>query len=316
MLASPVYPLHAQTLVPAGEARVEYGYAGTRVPIWSGGVLLPIQNNGSQSPVIHFIDDTGKEGEPFTFSIPGTGNIMIADVSRGPDGTYALCGWTLYDREGRGRDGFISWIPPSRRDVTTVWPYPYHAQQIAIAPDGTTWTQGSDIVYGADWTGSQNGVIRRFDKSGKQIGSWIPRNSILREVPDSFGLSQGKLAVNKDRAGWYASVAHMYFELTFDGDKISKPVSYPGIAPPKDDTLATGLAIMDTGDVYLTVYRYTAEPDLMYRLDRTNSSWVALPNPVNPDGKLNSQPLILGGDGKRLALFGGPESVIFLKPGD
>jgi hypothetical protein len=309
-----VLPLCAQKLVPAGEARVSWEYAGTRVPLWSGGFLVPIENNGLDAPALHFIGDTGVEAQPLVFSIPGASSTLIDGVARGSDGTWVVCG-RAHDREGKG-GGFISWLSPDRQNVTTIRSYPYNAEEITIAPDGTTWTQGIEVVSGNDWVGSDHGVIRRFDKSGKLMGQYIPRNSIP-EV--SLGLQEGKLATNKDRVGWYVNHSHEYFELTYDGDKVSRPVSYPGIAPRVEPPSAwiTGMAMMDNGDVYISAQRRDELPvDQLYRLDRVKRTWIPVPAPTFPDGTPNNGPLILGGDGERLALFGGPQSVLFARVGD
>jgi len=316
ILTCPLLSVSAQELVPAGEAHVSYGYAGTRVPFWTGGYLVPIENNGMIVPVIHSIDDAGVEAAPIMLSIPGASSMTIDGAARRPDGTWAVIGYAQ-DGDGKG-SGFITWISPDRKNVTTIRSYPYNPYEVTITPDGTAWTQGIEVVSGNDWVGSHHGVIRRFDSSGKLMGEYIPRSSIREEI-NTLAMENAKLVSNKDRVGWYANRAHEYFELTYEGDKVSGPVIYPGIAPHgDDDVLVDGMAMMDNGDAYVSVYNYkpTTDRGIVYRLDRVKRSWTPVAMPAKSDGTpILEYPNILGGDGERLALFGG-DSVIFVKPGD
>ena len=308
-------PAHAQRLVVAGEARVSYeSYAGTVVPHWSGGFLLPMERNGLEAPVIHFIDETGREGQPWVFAIPNATSILVDDVAYGPDGRWAVSG-RAHDRDGHG-GGFISWLPANHQSAVTRQTYPYDALKIAIAPDGTTWTQGIEVVAGNEWVGSDHGIIRRFDRSGNPIGSYIPRNT-LREEAITRGSDQGRFAVNRNRVGWYAAVAHEYFELSYDGNDVTGPMVYPGVASKgDDDTFITGIALMENGDVYVSADRYHPFLSGVYRLDRAARLWTPVSLPTKPDGTpILTQSMILGGDGTRFALFAGPR-VIYVKPAD
>jgi hypothetical protein len=312
VLACPVFPVCAQELVPAGEARPTWDLQNNPIPHWTGGFLLPIESPTAalETQVIHAFDDTGREAQPLVFSIPGAKSVLIDAVARGSDGRWALAG-RAYDPKGKG-GGFISWVSPDEQKVTTVRTYPYDVGDVAIAPDGTTWTYGYEVVYGQEYDRTPDGVIRRFDKSGKQVGSYIPRGGIRGEV-DSVGMMYGKLSCTGNRIGWYANQAHVYFELTYDGDKVSRPVSYPGIVPHNSyDGYLTGLALMDNGDVYITAStgRLTKPSESLCRLDRAHRSWVPVTLPDNTDGAF-----LLGGDGKRLAMFG-RNRVVFITPRD
>ena len=304
--------VNAQRLIPAGEARPAWQFSGNPTPRWSGGFLIPIDNQGyaAEKPVIQAFDDTGQEAEPLVFSIPNARSILVDAVARASNGTWAV-GGRAYDAEGKG-GGFISWVSPDQRHVTTVKSYPYDVGAITIAPDGTTWTYGYEIAYGREYYLTHDGVIRHFDKSGKQIGSYIPRISIRDQV-DSPGMMNGRLVCNGDRVGWYAAQAHVYFELTYNGGGVSGPVSFPGIVGHNSsDAFITGLAMMDNSDVDATGQITRPEQrGALYRLDRASHSWTEVPPPDNLDGYV----ILLGGDGKRIAMYGG-NRVVFFTPQD
>lgn len=308
---------NGQTLLKSGETDIPYILSGP-VPSWSGGYLLPIENNDSATPVIHAFDDTGREDTPFVFSLPGTKWTRIEGVARGTEGTYAIAG-RAYDQEGRG-GGFISVVSPNRQAVTTVRTYPFSPHPIAIAPDGTIWVQGMEVTRRGEAdpaVNPANGVVRRFDRSGKLLGSFVPRKDL--DVVRPLGLTNSKLAVNKDTVGWYFERFHEYYELKFDGNSVSAPVSYPGVAARDNSRVSIdGLALMDNGDAYVSVYNYDPSPNSgqVYRLDRAKRSWVPVSVPTKPDGTpVVTQPFILGGDGSRLALVYG-RGIMFLKPGN
>jgi hypothetical protein len=308
--------LSAQTfhpLIAAGEARPSYKNADVPVPSWSGGVLVPIENNGSPTPVIRSFTDGGAELPAIVFSIPESVRIRIEGLARSSEGVYALCG-RAYDRDDKG-GGFVSWVSADNQHKTIVQVYPYSPHEITVTPDGSTWTQGLDVVAGADWMGSTNGIIRRFDRSGKLIGSFIPRSSVLPDV-DTVSIVQGKLASNEDHVGWYANHAHAYFELTFKGEIVSGPEAYPGIGAHGDDSSrVTGLAFLNSGEVYISAQHDDQSPsEQIYLLDRTARRWIPVRLPSSSDGTPFAIPFILGSDGEKLALSGEEYSVRFVRP--
>jgi hypothetical protein len=116
--------LGGQSFAPVATAEViEIQSNSNRVPIWTGGALMSIENNNTGRPIIHAFDETGQETLPISLSIPGAQTVQIAGVSRGSDGAYALAGWTI-DREGR-RKGFLTWVGSDRRTIQTAQPAPY-----------------------------------------------------------------------------------------------------------------------------------------------------------------------------------------------
>jgi len=312
VLASLLVPLGAQHLVSVGEARPAFDFQSNPIPRWSNGFLVPIDNLGVpvENPVIHAFDDRGIEGEPLVFSIPGARSILIDAVARGADGRWVLAG-RAYDKAGEG-GGFVSWLTPDMQKAVTVRTFPYDVQDMIIGPDGTTWTYGPEVTYGAEYDRTPDGVIRRFDRNGKQIGSYLPRVSIREEV-GTAAMMDGRIVCNADRVGWYAEQAHEYFELTYNGDKVSRPVTYPGVGEHNDVSVSLmAMAMMDNGDVYVSASHLKPSADeVLYRLDRAHRTWVSVPAPASTNGRL----FLLGGDGKRLA-FRGEGRIVFAQPSE
>src|SRR5208283_2088732 len=72
--------------------------------------------------------------------------------------------------------------------------------------------------------------------------SIVPRS----EVGKWPGLS-GFMVSSKDRIGWYARSAQLYYEVTFDG----KATRFSGIASPGDRTSVHALALTDDNQVFV-----------------------------------------------------------------
>jgi hypothetical protein len=295
LLACLIVNLPAQTVVHQGKTRLSSDFAGSRVPVWTNGVLTLVEKNDTTTPVIHLFDETGIELSPMAFSIPDANATRVERLARGNDGAYAVVG-SSFDQAGHG-GGFVAWISPDRRVVKIVRPYPYVPNLVTIAADGTIWTQGAEMVNGVENHPDVNrnhGVIRHFDTNGEQIGEFLPRTSLFDGK--WMGLPQGMLASNGDRLGWYARVAKQYFEMTFDG----KVTNYGGVVPTNSKQIPATLVITDSGEAVVSLLANDYSTAL-YRLDRAAGRWLPLDLPGPDENK--PRLLLLGGDGNRL-VFG------------
>jgi hypothetical protein len=291
--------LDGQTFSPAGSAQIIDLHTDL-MPRWTGGALIAIENDDTATPIIHMYDETGQEMLPIAFSIPGAQVIHIQGFSRGSDGTFAVAGW-IAGQDLRPKEGFLSLVSPDHRTIQTTRPAPYFPASVTIAPDGTLWTMGAEMVNGnpaAPGLDPRHGLIRHFDKNGSQIGAFVPRSDIGK-WPGLGAL----MASSKDRVGWYARSAQLYYEVTFDG----KATRFPGIASPGDRTLVDALALTDDNQVFAEA-RQSQKGSQLYRLDRTSGAWVPIAAPagttvVLPSG-VTAGPSLFGGDGNRLAFQG------------
>lgn len=308
LCAGAAHPIAAQTLVESGTVKLVYDLSNKRLPTWTGGYLISIENVGQPVQTIHTFDPTGRELTPIVFSLPGTNAMRIEDSAVAPAGTHVLCG-QAYDKSGAG-SGFVSWVSTDGQNVKTVRLFPYVPFHMAVDSDGTIWLQGAETVnqeYTDPAINPDHGLIRHFDRNGIEIGSYIPRS----KVPGlSAGLEIGAIAAANGRVGWYADRAHVYYEVTASGSV----AAYRGFAPSKSQWKITGLAMTGSGDVVVSALERVGSTGAatrirhMFYFDRANRAWVEL---AMPAGTSVRYPVILGGDGKRLAMFAGTSAVTF-----
>lgn len=290
-----------QSFVPAGSTRFTADLTARRFPRWGRGVLTYIDTNDSEATVIRTFDRSGTELTPRVFSVPGAATTHLEQVARSIDGAIVACG-TAYDHEGRG-GGFVAWIGKSPAESTVVRTFPYVPYLLAVAPDGTVWTQGLEMVKGVEHrspASPDHGVIRHFDLSGKEVGSFILRSNLPER---SVGLFQGMLAASGERVGWY-SQDNEYFEIARDGKVTRYPVA-PGLG-----RRASTLALTENGAVLVTgqIFEAGEKPgpkrgeSVLYMLNRPNAEWKALkpPPPVDPAQGL----AIHGAEGNTVAFAG------------
>jgi len=183
LLALLVLPGYSASALPISlawhhDARLAHDVISADTPRWSGGALVLHEGHLTANPVIRTFDRQGRELEPpYVVSIPEARSIHIFSLARGLDGTMALCGVAI-DRDGRMSSFFAS-VSSSRDSIQITRASPFTPYLVAVASDGTLWAVGIELINGVEPNASRDaGVIRHFDKSGKEIGSFVPRSSI------------------------------------------------------------------------------------------------------------------------------------------
>ena len=60
---------------------------------------------------------------------------------------------------------------------------------MSLAPDGTAWAVGYELTSEGDepTDAGDKGVIRHFDRSGKQIGAFVKRSTLSSEIVVMWG---------------------------------------------------------------------------------------------------------------------------------
>ncbi len=260
------------------------------IPIWNGGGLAILPRDSVATATIRFIGLTGGESTPISFTLPGASSIKIFSAAQAQDGWTVLSGMA-YDREGRG-GGFVSIISSDRQSVTTIQAFPYCPYFARFSPDGSVWTLGIEMIKAnpdAKAIQQDHALVRHFDREGKKIGSYIPKNG-LSEIP-AFALvndvMSGLFMVCKDRVGWYASRAGRYFELSPTG----LLTQYPGIPNSPDSDPVSGMALTDSGATMVSANR-------VYSLDRKSRTWSVV---TLPGGSARTDAVIFGGSGDVIA---------------
>jgi hypothetical protein len=255
-----VHPGLAQsgrTFAPAGEIRAEFSLAGAFLPLWSGHSLLQVEKNYSAAPVLYAIDKNGNR-EDIPLAIPKAFRIGVWSASAGRDGALAVLTSALSD-DSRGAL-VLNWISPDRtRRTMTRIDRPYIAERVVIAADGTIWTAGESVDNNV-----KAPVLWRFDSSGKQLGAYVPGDTLRGRYPAEHSF----LVSSRDRIGWYTG-PNEYIEFAFDGTMIGR---FPGF-PPAEGVRTEAAALSDDNDVLICNKNSNTHTYQLYALDRVTRAW-------------------------------------------
>jgi hypothetical protein len=159
-----------------------------------------------------------------------------------------------------------------------VWPYvPW---SIAISADGVIWTAGY-LKDDANTAIVSNNLIRRYDRSGKMLGSMNVRAKSIwpRTGPDATQSSY--LMPTRDGVGWVTNTGE-YIEFALNGMELTRFDSPPALAAEGDGLAGPrmcGAALGEGGDVLVCVARrekQNASPtQQVWALDRQARAWKA-----------------------------------------
>ncbi len=265
-------------------------YAGGPAPVWSGGSLIAIQNDRTSNVKIRLFDDNGVESA-LAFSLPGSPLIAIWSKARHIDGTLALSGLAVAG-DGR-RTPFLAIRGPNDKTWPVTATAPYNPNCIAFFSDGTVAAAGDEPG------GTEYDVIRRFDKTGRQVAAYFPYSK-LNSPAELIG---GHLASGPDRVGWYtgevvnAGATARYIEITESGEIQYFP-AIPDTHPPAK--WIDGLGITNDGHVYATTYLVRGAVSTLYTLDRATGTWQVVAMPPSAPGPF--LPLV-GTFGDKLVIY-------------
>jgi len=269
-----------------------------RIAVWSGGALVFVQDRFSDAPIFRILDRNGAQLSEFRFSIPGAVLINIYDnsVARGSDGALAIVG-TAYSDDSRG-SMFVAWVSPDGQQQTIIRTNPFFPEAVTLASDGTIWIAGQE---GRDYS---RPLIRRYDKTGKLLGSFIPW-SRLGTAPHTLPFVLSVLLPLRDRVLWYVPRAHTYFEFSSDGSVIEQFESAPH---PEPDIVF--VAVCADGGLFATTRIVSGRQQTnwgIFALDRQRREWSLIPR-NEKWGRL------LGCDGTRLATTTDHKTISWLEP--
>lgn len=292
----PICAIAAAQIVSAAslvsESDVKYRPATTGLmPTWSGGALITLDGIASATPVIHILGNDSREETPIVLTVPEATLIKINSAVRGSDGRIAV-GGVLHDKDGHG-SGFIALVASDRGSSQFVKTFPYIPYLVSLAPDGSIWTQGEEIIKGraeSPWVDESHGVLRHFDPKGKLMDSYIPHSSLL---PLDAAQNLNQLASSAKGVAWYSNQAQAYYEIGSDG-VVKK---YPGI---QLKGWPTGLALTDNGAAFVSFRASGINQGYLYTLDRSAGTWKNVELPA--DVKASDLVSMYGGDGNRIAL--------------
>jgi len=261
-------------LTPTDSTRIPFTIADGNFATWSGGEFVFVQNRFSGAPIFQFFDRNGTQVSQFTFSMPGASliNIYSNSVAVGLDGSMAIVG-TAYTDNSRG-GMFVAWVSPDRQQQTIIRTNPFFPKTVTLAPDGTIWVAGQNSnPQSKDRDYSQN-LIRRYDKTGKLLGSFIPWSSLGTDPP-TLPVFYSALVPLKHGVGWYSPRSHTYIEFSTDGSIIKRFKS----APHPDHDL-TFVAACDDSSVFATTRIRSAGGQTdwgIFTFDRQRAEWNLIP---------------------------------------
>jgi hypothetical protein len=256
------------------------------MPTWNGDVLLTVENNRSPRPLLLMFNDQGQRALETSITIPGSDWVDVYGVAHGVGGVTAICG--LAKDAGAHVAAFLALASPSGSIRKIVRTEPYVATAVAVAPDNTIWTKGTEYDSATRKPAkTDNGILRHFDVSGAILAKVLPQSALTaREL--YFGIDQ--LACNSTRVGWYMGRgAKDYFEVV--NDRLER---FPVIKTENADSpeFVSGLTITDEDAVFVTKDFSGHDPEL-YGLDRVSRSWSRVA--VLPSGAPATTNWLVGG---------------------
>jgi hypothetical protein len=149
---------------------------------WSNGAFLYMDAANGVPPAFHTLNRDGSLSSSTSLQIPGASQFWYGGYDRGADGSIFFAGGT-YSAYGEAAP-FIAWISPDGRTQRITRTGVYYAHMISVAPDGTIWTMGCEMInHKTDDPGldPNAGVLRHFDTAGKLIGSFFPQSGYVRQ---------------------------------------------------------------------------------------------------------------------------------------
>ncbi|MBI1788858.1 MAG: hypothetical protein HYR60_15065 [Acidobacteria bacterium] len=253
---------------------------------WAWGRLVGVEENESNEPLLYAIR-SDEPPERIRFAIPGSGFTRVYDVAAGPDGTVALSG-SAYSADGKAGT-FVAWIAPDRKSQTVSRTWPYVPFKLTLAADGSIWTVGWILPPPGINAGSQNNVLKRFDKTGRERSTFTLR---ARPRPDSRdAVMSSELRASGDRIGWLTNGME-YIELSLGGRELDR-FEAPAVPRPSD-VLSLALSV----DNEVVIGTVGGGKWNIWALDRERRAWI-------PSSVSGSEEPALG----RLRGFDGPSLV-------
>lgn len=264
------------------EREVETAFVWETPPRWEGGKLVGYLHNHSSGPIIYTMDRDGTRDETL-FTLKDGALIHVSDLAGSPNGEIATVASAL--TSDTGGTTFLARISAEREHQTITRTWPYCPKVVTFAADGNIWTIGNMKSEDGTQDLARN-VLRRFDPSGKMLGSTTLRIKGWRTAETSF------LRASKDRVGWFARDGD-YLEFSLDGSEIARYAGPEGSGV--ESRNIAGMVLSQDNEVI--VGHFGEKKAEFIILDREHRSW----NPVSvPKEHAPTWAFVLGLDGTTL----------------
>ena len=176
---------------------------------------------------------------------------------------------------------------------------------MAVAADGAIWAAGRELVDGKEINPDHH-VIRRFEKTGRMLGSSIARSSLNIAAQYTHPADYSFLVASRDRIGWYSEPSQQYIEFSSDGAVMNRFST----AEYDAKRAMHGVALCDDGSLFVSTEM--SKPGGVKgwgisTLDRERGVWTFIP-------KSERWGMLYGCDGTTLAGRTSASAITWLEP--
>ncbi len=264
---------------------------------WSHGAFLfqSVSGGAGLPSTFYTLDREGRLVSSVTVSIPDAGAVIVTGRDRREDNSIVFIGQAT---SAYGQPvPFIGLISADGRTQQIIRTAPYWPYMLSIAPDGTFWTLGYEMVNfdpSAPEVNPGAGVLRHFDGAGKLLRSALPQSHFVKNAASENRLTSGLLAATSNRIGWYGpgwGTGGQYVE--FDSHSMAMH-TYPGLPNIPESTLLVCFSLTESGNAFLSLYDNAAERSRAFMFDRAALKWLVLKTNERP------APYLIGVDGEQL----------------
>lgn len=279
---------------------------------WSNGAFI-YEDSGVAGivPIFHTLDREGRLISSSTLKVPGAERVWPGDFDRAVDGSIVFSGGA-YSPSGEEAP-FIALVSPDGSASTIIRTAPYYPYTLSLAPDGTIWTIGLEMInhdpkaVGLD---PNAGVLRHYDRQGRLLASGIEQSRFIGSN-ETHRLVAGMLVAKGDRIGWISGLDRhgVYSEIS----PKTLTVVQTSDAPFKDGShnLIAGFTLTDSGRALLCVetHKDGRASRVAYVFDRTSGTWGTLAVPFLDGARF--APHLMGSDGEQLVFQFGQSAAFF-----
>jgi hypothetical protein len=262
---------------------------------WSHGAFLFQSGGAGLAPTFYTLDREGRLVSSVTASIPDAGYVSVGGCDRRGDNSIVFIGQA---RSAYGQPApFIALISTDGRTERVISTAPYWPYMLTVAPDGTFWTLGFEMVndkVSAPELDPNAGVLRHFDRLGKLLGSTGPQSHFVKDSASEFRLTSGFIAATRTRIGWYGQgpgTGGQYVEIDLNSMTMH---SYPGLSELPESSRLVCFSLTESGSTFLSLYDNAAQRSTTFMFDRAALKWLLIKANERP------APYLIGVDGEQL----------------
>lgn len=164
-----VWPLDVTKVAQSGLPFAPY----VAVPVMNRGYLFPLKHG---SPELDVFTPDGHLVFATILTAPNGATPSLTDAAVNDDRTVAVS--IVYRAAPDRFEGAIVLLNPSGKQTSTFTTGKYMPSHVTFGPGDTIWTRGWQRTPDPGYEDKEDyGVIRRFNMSGKQTGSFVKRSS-------------------------------------------------------------------------------------------------------------------------------------------